>query len=139
MGETAAAGLGAVPAKMRLGIVTQREPLKLRVMGVEQPTQALRINERLTCGAKRRVKVTSSHGRMEGLQGTLDGPISCSGGQGNPNLGRVTGGKLTSNDLEVDKATEEQLELDLDVDDQVLLLTEDDQLFYVLMKVVKAV
>ena len=138
-GETSMAGLGARPAKMRLGTVTQREPLKIRVMGIEQPTEALRINERLTRGAKWKTKVTSAKGSYDGLSGKLSGDVSCSGGQGSPQLGEVSGGKLRSTNTVIDEAEMEQLEVDLEVDDQVLLLTEDDQIFYILMKVVKAV
>ena len=139
VGETAAAGLGAVPAKMRMGTVSQRVPLKITVAGIELPTGALRINERLTKGAKQLVKVTSSNSDYRDLSGSLSGPISCSSSYGSPELGAVTAGKLHSADTVIDKATVAQLEIDLDVGDQVLMLTEDDQIFYILMKVVDAV
>lgn len=138
-GETPRAGMGASPVKMRLGSVTQRAPLKITVAGVEQPTEALRINERLTKGAKWKEKITSQDSEFRALSGQLEGPVSCSGGHGSPQLGAVTGGKLRSEDTVIDQATVEQLEIDLEVGDQVLLLTEDDQIFFIVMKVVKAV
>ena len=144
-GETRAAGLGAAPCKMRLGKVTQRKPLKINVMGVEQPTQVLRINERLTDGAKWKVTIKSPDSDYKDLNGQLEGSVECPGGQGSPELGQVTGGRLHSGDTVIGKdspgaeAQVEQTEVDLEVWDQVLLLTEDDQVFYILMKVVDAV
>lgn len=96
------AGLGARPACMRLGEVTQRKPLKVRVAGIEQPTEVLWINERLTEGAAWREDIVSPT-------------------------------------VAIAEADIFQREIDLDVGDQVLMLTEDDQLFFILMKVVKAV
>lgn len=119
-GETSMAGLGARPAKMRLGTVLQRAPLKLRVMGVEQPTEVFYINERLTKGAAWKAKITSPGSDYRGLTGSVTGNVH-------------------STDTVIDNATVEQMEIDLNVDDQVLLLTEDDQVFYIVMKVVKAV
>lgn len=144
-GETRAAGLGAAPCKMRLGKVTQRKPLKVNVMGVEQPTQVLRINERLTDGAKWKVTIKSPDSDYKDLNGQLEGPVECPGGQGSPELGQVTGGRLHSGDTAIGKdspgaeAQVEQTEVDLEVGDRVLLLTEDDQVFYIVMKVVDAV
>lgn len=137
--EDLQSGLGAADMKVRLGIVTQRAPLKISVAGIEQPTEVLRINERLTEGAKRKVKITSHKSDYKSLSGTLSGPITCPGGHGAPQLGTVDGGELSSKDTTIDEATEEQLEIDLEVGDQVLVLTEDDQVFYIMCKVVKAV
>lgn len=138
-GETIHAGLGARPAKMRLGEVTQQVPLRIKVMGIEQPTEVLRINERLVKGATWKAKVTSPNSDYNGLTGTLSGPVNCSGGHGSPKLGEVTGGNIHSTDTTIDEAVMEQLEIDLEVGDQVLLLTEDDQVFFIMMKVVRAV
>lgn len=91
------------PVKMYLGAVTQREPLEVIVAGTRQPAEALRINERLTKGAKWKTKI--------------DAPV----------------------DVMIDQAEQEQLEIDLDAGDSVLLLTGDDQVFYIIMKVVDAV
>lgn len=117
-GETANTGLGAMPIKMRLGTVLQKSPLQVEVAGVPMPAPVLRINERLTKGAKCKVNVT----------GALSGSISCSG-YGSP---RLSGGALSN-------AVMEQMEIDLEKGDEVLLLTGDDQIFYIVMKVVAAV
>lgn len=66
---------GGSGVKMRLGTVTQREPLEVVVAGIRLPKETLRVN----------------------------------------------------------------CQLELDARDTVLLLTEDDQIFYILMKVVDAV
>jgi hypothetical protein len=137
-GETAQAGLGASPCKMRLGRVTRRAPLRISVAGIEQPAQALRINERLTKGARWQVKLTGGASDFDGLTGSLSGPVTCGGEGCSPELDAVTGGALHGTQTTVDEATVEQLEIDLEVGDQVLLLTEDDQIFYILMKVVVA-
>ena len=50
-----------------------------------------------------------------------------------------TGGDVHIPDTVIDEATVEQLEIDLEEGDQVLMLTEDDQVFYIVMKVVAAV
>ncbi|HIT31688.1 MAG TPA: hypothetical protein IAC25_02475 [Candidatus Enterenecus stercoripullorum] len=123
----------------------QKVPLTITVAGVEQPTQALKINERLTRDAEWKVQVTSPDSDYNELSGSLAGPVTCPGGHGSPVLGQVTGGQIQSKDTIIGKdtpsgmATVKQLEVDLDVGDQVLLLTEDDQIFYILMKVVDAV
>lgn len=46
---------------------------------------------------------------------------------------------MHSPDTVIDEAQVEQLEIDLEAGDEVLLLTQDDQVFYVMMKVVDAV
>lgn len=141
--ETAApagsVGLGAAPARMRLGIVTQREPLKIRVAGIEQPTQALRINERLVKGDRWTVRLSGQNAAQNGLSVKLTGAVDCPGGCGSPQLSSVAGGSLQSAEISMERVTLEQLKIDLAVGDQVLLLTEDDQIFFILMKVVQAV
>ena len=137
--ESLRSGLGAADMRVRLGIVTQRVPLLISVAGIVQPTGNLRIDERLTKGAMRKVKLTSPCSDYRELTGALSGPVSCPGGTGSPRLGSVTGGELHSENSVIDKADEELLEIDLEVNDQVLVLTEDDQIFYILCKVVNAV
>lgn len=137
--ETSQTGLGAYPCRMRLGIVTQRVPLKIKVAGIEQPTQSLRINERLVKGAEWKARLTSPKSTYSGLNGSISGPVECPGGFGSPKLSTVTGGTLQSTGTEMEETLLEQLEIGLQVGDQVLLLTEDDQVFFVLMKVVQAV
>lgn len=54
-------------------------------------------------------------------------------------LVELTDGRVHSPDTVIDEAQVEQLEIDLEAGDEVLLLTQDDQVFYVMMKVVDAV
>lgn len=147
-GETNQAGLGAGPVKMRLGTVVQRKPLEITVAGVPMPTEVFKLNERLTKGAKWKTKITAPVDVLEdparrpsgalfgptGVYGPVTGPVSPSG-----TLNALTGGSLNVDDVIIDQAEHEQLEIDLEVDDQVLMLTEDDQIFYIIMKVVDAV
>ena len=136
-GDSAQAGLGAAPARMRLGKVISKEPLKVKVAGLNQPTEALKINERLVKGAKWKTKTTSPSSDIRDFTGPVSGPVS------HPpaiaSLVAFTGGDVHIPDTVIDEATVEQLELDLEVGDEVLLLTEDDQMFYIIMKVVDAV
>lgn len=142
MAESREAGLGAAPCRMRLGIVTQRKPLEVTVAGIPQPAEALRINERLTDGAQWKMQLRSPDSDYRALSGSLSGPVSCPQGTVSHT---VEAGRLHSTDTVIGKdspagmATAEQLELDLEEGDRVLLLTEDDQRFYLLMKVVDAV
>ena len=136
-GDSPQAGLGAAPARMRLGEVLTREPLTVKVAGLPQPTSVLKINERLVKGAKWRTKTTSPNSDYNGVTGPISGPTSTPHGPGA--LIELTGGEIHSTDTVIDEATVEQLEIDLEVGDQVLMLTEDDQVFYIVMKVVDAV
>lgn len=152
-GETDQTGLGAGPVKMRLGRVTSRVPLKVKVAGIEQPTEALRINERLTKGAKWKTKLTAPVDVLgdqarrpsatffgpTGVYGPVNGTVVCGGVGCAPKLTSIDNGALNVDDVIIDQAEHEQLEIDLEVNDQVLMLTEDDQMFYILMKVVNAV
>lgn len=136
-GDSRQAGLGAAPARMRLGRVIQPVPLVVRVAGHAQPASALRINERLTKGAKWKTRTTSPSSDYNGLTGPISGPVSTPHGIGA--LIELTDGQVHADDTTIDEATVEQLEIDLETGDEVLLLTEDDQVFYIIMKVVKAV
>lgn len=136
-GDSQQAGLGAAPARMRLGKVVSVTPLQVKVAGLVQPPSALRINERLVKGARWKVRVTSPDSGYNGLTGPISGPVSTPHGTGA--LIELTGGQVHSTDTTIDEAWTEQLELDLEEGDEVLLLTEDDQVFYILMKVVRAV
>lgn len=136
-GDSEQAGTGAAPARMRLGEVISREPLKVKVAGLTQPTQVLKINERLVKGAKWKAKTTSPNSDIKDFTGPISGPVSTPHGLGA--LIEFTGGEVHIPDTTIDEATVEQLELDLEVGDTVLLLTEDDQVFYIIMKVVDAV
>lgn len=146
-GETDQTGLGAGPVKMRLGRVTSRKPLKVKVAGIEQPAEALRINERLTKGAKWKTKITAPVDVLDdparrpsatffgptGVYGPVTGPVSPSG-----TLTAINNGSLNVDNVIIDQTEHEQLEIDLEVGDRVLMLTEDDQMFYIIMKVVDA-
>ena len=136
-GDSAQAGLGAAPARMRLGRVVSAAPLTVRVAGIVQPTKALRINERLVKGARWKTKTTSPNSDYNGLTGPIEGPVSTPHGVGA--LVELTDGRVHSPDTVIDEAQVEQLEIDLEAGDEVLLLTQDDQVFYVMMKVVDAV
>lgn len=141
---------GAGSVKMRLGTVARREPLEVVVAGLRQPKEALKINERLTKGAKWKTELTSPVENLYeeslppaavlgGLSGPVDGPVSCGGERCSAKLSIVTAGTLTSETLKVYRTEQKQLEIDMDIGDKVLMLTEDDQTFYILMKVVDAV
>lgn len=146
-GETNQAGLGAGPVKMRLGTVVQRKPLEIMVAGTRQPAEVFKINERLTKGAKWKTKITAPVDVLEdparrpsasffgptGVYGPVTGPVSPSG-----TLTAINNGSLKVDDVIIDQTEHEQLEIDLEEGDTVLLLTEDDQIFYILMKVVDA-
>lgn len=114
------AGLGSIQVRMRLGRVVSTAPLTVNVAGLIQPPSALRVNERLVKGAKWKTKTTSPNSDYRGLSGAVTGQVH-------------------STDTVIDKATVEQLELDLEAEDEVLLLTQDDQVFYIIMKVARAV
>lgn len=107
--ETSAKEEGAA-VRLRVGKVKSVKPLTVNAAGLTLPTESLRVNERLTKGAKWRVKLKSKQ----------------------PDFRSSTSGT-------VEDAEAEQLELDLEKDDRVLLLTQDDQIFYIVMKVVDAV
>lgn len=136
-GDSAQAGMGAAPVRMRLGKVIQRVPLKVKVAGLDQPTEVLKINERLTRGARWRTRTTSPNSGIRNFTGPVSGPVR--GVHGIGSLMEFTGGEVHIPDTTIDEATVEQLELDLEEGDEVLLLTGDDQVFYIIMKVVDAV
>ncbi len=135
-GDSSQAGTGASPVRMRLGKVISKVPLKVKVAGQDQPTEVLKINERLVKGAKWKTRTTSPNSDFNGLTGPISGPVTTPHGTGS--LIEFTGGQVHADDTTIDQAVVEQLELDLDVGDEVLLLTEDDQIFYIVMKVVNA-
>lgn len=136
-GDSQQAGTGAALVRMRLGTVVRRVPLTVNVAGKDQPPSALRINERLVKGAKWKTKTESPDSRYNGFTGPISGPVSTPHGEGG--LISFTGSQVHSPDTTIDKALVTQLELDLEEGDEVLLLTENDQVFYIIMKVVNAV
>lgn len=138
-GDSRQAGMGAGPVRMRLGTVVSTAPLKVRTAGLVQPPSALRINERLVKGARWKTKTTSPNSDIKDFTGPISGPVQLPPTHGIGALIEFTGGEVHLPDTTIDEATVEQLELDLDPGDTVLLLTEDDQVFYIVMKVVNAV
>lgn len=106
--ETSANAEGAA-VRLREGKVVSVQPLCVQVAGQKIPAKELKINERLTKDAKWRVRIES----------------------------KSTDFRSSTSDT-VEDAKIEQLELDLEKGDKVLLLTSDDQLFYIIMKVVDA-
>lgn len=108
MTETSADVEGAT-VRLRVGVVDTVDPLCVKVAGLKQKAKVLKINERLTRGAKWRVKIESK-----------------------------TPDFKSSTSETVADAKIEPLELDLESGDKVLLLTCDDQTFYIVMKVVDA-
>ena len=70
-GDSEQAGLGAAPARMRLGTVVNRVPLKVKVAGLTQPTEVLKINERLVKGAKWKTKTTSPNSDIKDFMGLV--------------------------------------------------------------------
>lgn len=136
-GDSAHAGLGASPVRMRLGEVVTAAPLTVRVAGIVQPTSALRINERLVKGAEWEVDIAALGGDFSELTGPIAGPVITPTGEGA--LVKLTDGTLHSGGVALSQATVTQLAIDLAPGDTVLLLTDDDQIFYIVMKVVSAV
>ena len=136
-------GADAAPAPVKPGqdmtleTVVTAAPLTVQVAGIVQPSSALRLNERLAAGAKWKTKTVSPDSDYNALAGPISGPVSTPAGQGS--LVSLTAGQVHSGGTTIDKAVVEQLEIDLEPGDTVLLLTQDDQVFYIVMKVVKAV
>lgn len=116
---------GSAPVRMRLGRVVSTEPLCVEVAGLRQPASALWINAELVKGAAWKVMITSPEATFRALAGA-GGPAE------------LPSGTLKSTDATLDKADMQLLEFVLAPGDQVLLFTEDDQTYYIFMRVVKA-
>lgn len=124
--DNAAAGmLGSAPVRMRRGRVVSTEPMCVEVAGLRQPANALWINAALVKGTAWKVKLTSPEGTFRTLIGE--------GG-----LAALPSGTLKSADATLDRADVQLLEPALAPGDHVLLLTEDDQIYYMIAKVVQA-
>lgn len=114
----AAAGREAVPKGAlyaRLGTVLAAEPLRVDVAGTPQEAERFYLADRLRKGHKEAVSAT----------GSLAVSASCS--YGSHSSAGVGGGALTVTNTEPV----------LKAGDLVLLLTEDDQTFYLIDKVVR--
>lgn len=107
-GDSEQAGTGAAPARMRLGEVISKEPLKVKVAGLNQPTEALKINERLVKGAKWKTKTTSPNSDIRDFTGPISGPVQ--GVHGIGSLIEFTGGDVHIPDTTIDEATVSKLD-----------------------------
>lgn len=127
-----AASEGAV--RLRLGEVLSASPLKLDVAGTVQEAERIRLCHSLTVGSTCRASL-----RGIGLTaGDIPGPVTYEEGvltQG----AKVMEGTLSARSVEVEDLTLTRLELGLKAGDVVLLLTDDDQTFYLIDKVVQAI
>lgn len=131
-----AAAEGAV--RLRLGEVLSPLPLKIDVAGTVQEAERIRICRSLTAGSACRASLKGTGLTTGEVSGPVTGAVSC-GGHGSPRLTAVTGGTLSAETARVDDLTLTRLELGLEAGDTVLLLTDDDQIFYLIDKVVQAI
>jgi len=131
-----AASAGAV--RLRLGEVLSPLPLKLDVAGTVQEAERIKICHSLTVGSTYRAALKGVKQTSDGLSGPVDGDVAC-GGHGSPKLTTITGGTLYAETAAVEDLTLTRLEIGLRKGDIVLLLTDDDQTFYLIDKVVGAV
>jgi len=127
-----AAAEGAV--RLRLGTVLSAFPLKLDVAGTVQEAERVRICHSLTAGSACRASLNGTGltaGEMSGQASyQKDGLIQNA---------EVMEGTLSARSMEVEDLTLTRLELGVRTGDMVLLLTDDDQTFYLMDKVVQAI
>lgn len=114
------------PAHLRLGTVLTADPLKVDVAGTIQEADRFYISHRLVKGHQELLKLEG-----DGVNGELSIHASC--GYGSHSSMSVSSGTLAS-----PHCLATQAEPVLKPGDEVLLLTEDDQVFYLMDKVVKA-
>lgn len=123
------AGGGAVPAgnaRLRLGTVLSVMPLKIDVAGTEQEAARFWISHRLVDGHREKLRVTGS-----AVSGALAISASCG-------KGFHTSMDIHSGTVALDAVATQDGPV-LVAGDTVLLLTEDDQIFYIIDKVVQCV
>lgn len=121
------AGAEAVPdgaARLRLGTVRSVSPLRLDVAGTEQEAERCWICHRLAAQHRERLKVSGA-----AVTGSLS--ISASCGNGSHSRMDVLGGTVA---LDAEAVQDGPV---LAPGDEVLLLTTDDQTYYILDKVVR--
>ena len=114
------------PAHLRLGTVLTAEPLKVDVAGTIQEAERFYISHRLVKDHQELLELDCS-----GVNGNLSIQASC--GYGSHSSMSVSSGTLNT-----PRCLAAQAEPVLKAGDEVLLLTEDDQTFYLMDKVVKA-
>lgn len=123
------AGGAAVPdgnARLRLGTVLSVTPLKVDVAGTEQEAARFWIAHRLVDGHREKLRVTGS-----AVSGALAINASCG-------KGFHTAMDIHSGTVALDAVATQDGPV-LAAGDTVLLLTEDDQIFYIIDKVVQCV
>ncbi len=121
MGGEAQKQLNANGMKSYLGKVLSADPLSVSVAGTVQSADHFYINEALCKGHKEKAK----------LEGSYEGTglaCSCTGGYNAPTIS----GQMKA------EVEEEVLEPVLQVGDLVVCLSADDQIFYLICRVVKA-
>jgi len=136
-----AAGAEAASARavrLRLGKVLSALPLKIEAAGTVQEAERIRICCSLTAGSVYRASMEGTGQTSGGVSGPVSGNVAC-GGHGSPRLTAVTGGTLSAETVAVGDLTLTRAEIGLRAGDEVLLLTDDDQTFYLIDKVVRAV
>lgn len=114
------------PIHLRLGVVLEADPLKVDVAGTIQEAERFYISHRLVKGHQELLELDCS-----GVNGNLSIQASC--GYGSHSSMSVSSGTLNT-----PRCVAAQAEPVLKAGDEVLLLTEDDQTFYLMDKVVKA-
>lgn len=114
------------PAHLRLGTVLTADPLKVDVAGTIQEADRFYISHRLVKGHQELLELACT-----GVNGSLSIQASC--GYGSHSSMSVHSGTLNT-----PHCLATQAEPVLKPGDEVLLLTEDDQVFYLIDKVVKA-
>lgn len=123
------AGGAAVPAgnaRLRLGTVTSPAPLKIDVAGTEQEAARFWIAHRLVDGHREKLRVTGS---------AVSGALAINAACGNGSHASMT---IRSGTVALDAVAAQSGPV-LAAGDTVLLLTEDDQIFYIIDKVVQCV
>lgn len=118
MREAGAPGGPGEPVRLRLGTVLSAEPLRVDVAGTTQEGARFHVSRRLLAG----------YGETVTLRGGRGG-FSANGG--------THGVSLDAETLAVNETRMTLAEPALRAGDAVLLLTEDDQTFYLVDKVVK--
>ena len=114
------------PIHLLRGAVLSADPLKVEVAGTIQEVERFYISHRLVQGHQELLELACT-----GVNGSLSIQASC--GYGSHSSMSVHSGTLST-----PHCTATQAEPVLKPGDEVLLLTEDDQTFYLIDKVVKA-
>lgn len=123
MREAGKEGIPAGNARLLHGTVLSAAPLKIDVAGTVQEAERFYISDRLVSGHAEKLTVSGSS-----VSGALDIFASC--GNGSHSSMTISGGTVALNAV----ATQDGPVLK--AGDEVLLLTADDQTFYILDKVV---